>query len=579
MLLNETKSIETKNETAGKLARSAAMVLGAVALAASLILVSHLAKTDDDASAKAAAALQAHHSDALVISEAISRDFRYASSLNGPTEERTRDPNDAGLVKTAAGEKLSKAEEIDLRISGRYGNPVVGRFLRNVSTQNAIQLYVEATRLIDTRHLEPASYQKRVERSLKNLMQAVENRAFRDANGLSASPQQVAAFRSSLQRLTFSRPVRNSSDALNVMYQTMNVASRQLGLRPTTVAMEFVYGATESLDKYSGFVPKEVNRQPSADLEDHIVGIGVEIKPHDSGERIMRARRGGPAVDAGLRKGDILVSVNGRTLEGQNLDYIADLITGPAGSRMIVGIIRDGQRLSPVTLVRRRVTIHSVSEIRMVDEATGVGYIKLDKFAKSSSAEFDSALWQLHRQGMKSLVIDLRGNPGGLLTTAIDLSNKFLPCGAIVSTRGRTAADQSAERASYEKTWKVPLVVLVDGNSASASEIFAAAIQENRRGVIVGRQSYGKGSVQTHFPLQTVAANLRLTTARFYSPIGRKMAGAGVKPDVKVAKSASSVDRDIKAAISVTRNDRLKTMAMAKSGCRSRANHVLHQGT
>ena len=181
--------------------------------------------------------------------------------------------------------------------------------------------------------------------------------------------------------------------------------------------------------------------------------------------------------------------------------------------------MRRDERVAEVKLVRRRVEVHSVSEVKMLEN--GVGYIKLEKFAQNSSEECDKALWDLYRQGMKSVVVDVRGNPGGLLTTAIQMSNKFVPSGTIVSTRGRDATDNTVEYAHRDRTWKLPLVVLVDENSASASEIFAAAVQENGRGVIVGRKTYGKGTVQTHFPLQTIPGVLRLTTAQFFSPTGR----------------------------------------------------------
>ena len=205
----------------------------------------------------------------------------------------------------------------------------------------------------------------------------------------------------------------------------------------------------------------------------------------------------------------------------------------------------------------------------MLGVAVTVKYIKLDKFAQSSDNEMDQALWSLHRQGMQSLVIDLRGNPGGLLTTAISLSNKFLPSGSIVSTRGRNASDNTSESATYEQTWSVPLVVVIDENSASASEIFAAAIQENDRGIIVGRKSYGKGTVQTHFPLQSVSGNLKLTTARFFSPTGRVMAGAGVTPDLPVnvggvaLERYTSTDSDIGQALRVAASPELKELAKA----------------
>ncbi len=270
---------------------------------------------------------------------------------------------------------------------------------------------------------------------------------------------------------------------------------------------------------------------PSAELEDHIVGIGVEIKADERGMLISKALPGGPAAQAGLQSGDLIESIDGHKVTGASLDSAVDLITGPSGSQITLGVRRD-ERLAEVKLVRRRVEVHSVSEVKMLDDT--VGYIKLDKFAQNSSEECDKALWDLYRQGMKSLVIDVRGNPGGLLTTAIQLSNKFIPAGTIVSTRGRDASDDMVEYAHRDRTWKTPLVVLVDENSASASEIFAAAVQENGRGMIVGCRTYGKGTVQTHFPLQTVQGTLRLTTAKFFSPNGREMAGAGVEPDVHV---------------------------------------------
>ena len=142
-------------------------------------------------------------------------------------------------------------------------------------------------------------------------------------------------------------------------------------------------------------------------------------------------------------------------------------------------------------------------------------------------------MWSLHRQGMRSLVLDLRGNPGGLLDESIDICNLFLPSGRIVATRGRNASDNMDESATWSRTWSTPLVVLVDGDSASASEIFAAAVQENGRGVIVGRKTYGKGTVQTHFPLRTVSGELKLTTAKFYSPRGREMAGRRRDPGLR----------------------------------------------
>ena len=458
-------------------------------------------------------------------------------------------------------------DEIQKRLMQRYGNPVVARFIATTPAQRGAALYQETSRLIDTRHLRPATYTDRVQQAIRNLVVAVETPMFLQANQIHPSDDRVRAFQASLEQMLGGRTVSSMTDAISVMNGTIDLAGRQLGLRPMAVVAEFVYGATESLDKYSAFEPEVGARQPSAalGLEDHIVGIGVEIKPHDSGVLVVKALPGGPAARAGLQADDVVVAINGRDLQGQTLEYAVDQITGPLGSSLTLTVVRNGRQLPAMTLVRSRVTINSVSEYKLL--AGEVGYIKLDKFAESSEREMDQSLWSLHEQGMKSLVIDLRGNPGGLLTTAIALSDKFLPAGPIVSTRGRTTGDQMLQTAKYPNTWKVPLVVLVDSNSASASEIFAAAIQENRRGLVVGHTTFGKGTVQTHFPLTSVSGSLRLTTATFYAPSGRPMAELGVEPDIRLddvlAGLGGTLTEELVMSVSINmaRSDYLQRMA------------------
>ena len=147
----------------------------------------------------------------------------------------------------------------------------------------------------------------------------------------------------------------------------------------------------------------------------------------------------------------------------------------------------------------------------------------------------DQALWSLHRQGMRPLIVDVRGNPGGLLNAAVEVADKFLPSGKIVSTRGRTHREDYDYTAHQVGTWRVPLVVLIDGDSASASEIFAGAIQDHQRGTVVGQRSYGKGSVQGIFPLSRYKSGVRLTTAQFFSPSGQAITQHGIIPTLSVA--------------------------------------------
>ena len=469
---------------------------------------------------------------------------------------------------------MSETEKIQARLAYRYGNPTVTRFAQSTSAQQLLSLYAEASQMIDARHLEPADYQARIEQGLRNLSLAVENQTFLRANNISPGTTQVRTFQSALTNVAATRQSRNLQEAAATVQYVASMASQQIGLSPQTTIMEFVYAATESLDKYSTFLPEAGPNAPSVSLEDHVVGIGVELKPHDRGAEVVSALRNSPAEQAGLQKGDLIVAVDGVTLSGRTLDFVVDRIGGAIGTQLQLAVVRGSRSPATVTLTRSRVRVYTVNDVRMIDTQNKVGYLRLSKFAEASADELDQALWQLHREGMKSLVFDVRGNPGGLLTSAIDISNRFLHSGTIVSTRGRTSADNMAESATFEQTWSVPLVVLVDKNSASASEIFAAAIQENNRGLVVGQRSYGKGTVQTHFPLRSVSGTLKLTTAKFYSPGGRVMAGAGVTPDVPVQEARSGnvsagYDADVEAALSLTQSSRL--LELARNGHQNRS--------
>jgi len=372
-----------------------------------------------------------------------------------------------------------------------------------------------------------------------------------------------------MARLWDNLNVNNRSDAESVMRTVVQHAQQVPGMTPGMVAFEFANATVDTLDKFSALEPSEPGRGPSAALESEMVGVGIEVKQHDDGLLLMRALRGGPAAEAGLKSGDIITGIDRRRIGGMPMSQSVDLVKGPSGSRITLAIVRNGRQANSVTLTRRRFRVWTVNDVRMV-QGTNVGYVNLSQFAQTSTQELDQALGQLHRQGMKSLILDVRGNPGGLLTTCVEISNRFLPCGTIVSTKGRLSDDNMHEAATFNRTWGTPLVVLVDGDSASASEILAAAVQDNKRGVVVGQKSYGKGTVQTHFPLQSIKGNLRLTTARFYSPSGRAMSGSGVTPDIRIddADGVANGDRVMNEAIQIAQSRQLKEMAVASGKCR-----------
>ncbi|NNJ24615.1 S41 family peptidase [Alienimonas chondri] len=469
------------------------------------------------------------------------------------------------------------------RLAYRYDDPKVVRFATGSGWTRLVNLYRESSQLIDARHRAPNSYADRVAQALENLNEAVGNDSFRRAHRVTANAQQVQSFRSRLSGMN-ARNVRNQTDALEVMRQTASLAQNDLGLSADAVAAEFLFGAVESLDKYSGFLPSDSRVGYGADLtvipavtagplDTSVVGLGVELKEHDRGVVIVKPLAGGPAAAAGLKRGDVITKVDGQDLAGRGLNGAADLIVGREGTTVQLRVMRDN-RFGTFNLRRARVELKTVSVVELMTAPDGskVGYLKLDRFAATTQTELDAALWQLYQSGMKSLVMDLRGNPGGLLDQAISVSDTFLPNGTIVSTRGRLAEDNMSSAAKKSRTWKVPMAVIVDDGSASASEIFAAAIQDNRRGVIVGRNSYGKGTVQTHFPVRTVSGDLKLTTALFYSPSGRQMAEEGVAPDVTVTEDREILpldrDADVLAALKAASSREAATMAATPGAAR-----------
>jgi carboxyl-terminal processing protease len=197
--------------------------------------------------------------------------------------------------------------------------------------------------------------------------------------------------------------------------------------------------------------------------------------------------------------------------------------------------------------------------VRIADSQYGIGYLKLTCFQKTTARDLDTALWKLHREGMKSLVVDVRGNPGGLLVAAVEVVDRFVERGVIVSTRGRSTQEDFTYSAHEQGKWRMPLVVMIDQDSASAAEIFAGAIRDHHRGTTVGVRSFGKGSVQGIFPLDDSTAGVRLTTAKFYSPNGRPYSRVGVDPDITVRVTAKPIDGKLPAGDDATLTAALQT--------------------
>lgn len=290
-------------------------------------------------------------------------------------------------------------------------------------------------------------------------------------------------------------------------------------------------GMVESLDdSYAAYYTAEEYDEYLSTVNGSYTGLGLLIgQPDENGAPVLDVYDDTPASAGGVLPGDYVVAVDGKSVSGLLLDEIASLISRQAGESVTLTLLRDGNSFD-VSLTSAAISIKRV-EHYLYNERTG--YIKISMFSGNCVEEFNEAVEDLTDRGMKSLVIDLRDNPGGSLSSVVSIADAILGECDIVSVRGRFEADGEIY-SSNRKSISVPIAIIVNANSASASEILAAAVQDNGAGVIVGTTTYGKGIVQTTYPLSTNGGWVKFTTDGYYTPSGKSIHGTGVVPDIEV---------------------------------------------
>jgi carboxyl-terminal processing protease len=416
----------------------------------------------------------------------------------------------------------------------RYSDHTYVSALSSLSERDALAIYDEVLLKIQSNFVHEPRWQQVLNSGLTNLDVAITERAFCDRNLPQVPVERLAAVQRQLRELAPTKRVSDRRQAWDAVRSIASTLSVNHGLPSSAVILEFTSGAAAALDEYSGFLTGGQMDEVFSQIEGNFVGLGVELKTEPAGLLIVNVIPSGPAAQGGIVPGDRLIEVNGKTTADHSPDTLADMLRGAEGSLVEVVAKSPGREARRLSLTRRRVEVPSVEEVKMIDTQYGIGYFKLTSFQKTTSRDVDAALWKLHDQGMKHLIVDLRGNPGGLLKAAVDVADKFVYQGLIVSTRGRSPREDFDHRGEQAGTWRVPLVVLIDHDSASASEILAGAIRDHKRGTVVGIKSYGKGSVQGIFPLTAANVGIRLTTAKWYTPSGQAISGQGIAPDVAV---------------------------------------------
>ena len=304
-----------------------------------------------------------------------------------------------------------------------------------------------------------------------------------------------------------------------------------------TLVENALQGMVASLDPHSSYMNNKQFADMQIQTKGEFGGLGLQVTEDQGIIKVISPIDDTPAARAGMKPGDLILSLDGRTVEGMSLDDAVDKMRGSPGSAIKLSVKREHVD-KPIDVSMTREVIH----IQVVKSALygDVAYIRLASFDEQSDTKVREAIEKLKAQShgtLHGVVFDLRNNPGGLLDQAVDICEDFIPEGEIVSTRARHAEEsQRWDARGTDLVDGLPLVVLINGGSASASEIVAGALQDHRRAVILGTRSFGKGSVQTIFPIGDEGA-LRLTTARYYTPSGRSIQGLGIAPDVEVAES------------------------------------------
>lgn len=287
-------------------------------------------------------------------------------------------------------------------------------------------------------------------------------------------------------------------------------------------------------DPYTRFMNPEEFKSLQVDTSGELTGIGIQIGPDEKNGKkltVIAPIEGTPAAKAGLLAKDVIIKINGKTTEGMDTNAAVALIRGEAGTTVNLTILRSGQQ-KDFTIARAKIEIHPVEYSQVQTPAGNTGYIRLKQFSANSGKEMRNAITNLENKQVSGYILDLRNDPGGLLFSSVEIAQMWMDKGAIVSTKDRQGEVEREVSNGHALTNK-PLVVLVDKGSASASEILSGALQDNKRAVLVGSRTFGKGLVQSVRPLDD-GSGMAVTIAKYYTPLNRDINKRGIDPDVKV---------------------------------------------
>ena len=304
-----------------------------------------------------------------------------------------------------------------------------------------------------------------------------------------------------------------------------------------TILTNAYRGMLSGLDPYSQYFGSEELEDLKIETEGEFEGLGIEVIVKDGMLTVITPILDSPAFKAGILVGDRIIKIDGESTENMTIRDAVKKLRGKLGTKITLTVFHEGDTTpTDITIERAKIHVQSIRGARIVDADYKIGYLAVTNFQENTVRDMDAAIQDLMKKGMKCLILDLRFNPGGLLNVAVDMADKFLERGVIVSTKGRDKTQNYVYKAHKPGTYpNFPMVVLVNSGSASASEIVAGAIKDHKRGLLLGIKTFGKGSVQSLIPVGDGKAALKLTTARYYTPLGVCIHEKGIEPHVKVS--------------------------------------------
>ena len=297
-----------------------------------------------------------------------------------------------------------------------------------------------------------------------------------------------------------------------------------------------INGVLQSLDPYSAYMSPQTFKEMETETSGKFGGLGIEVGMEFGVVKVITPMDDSPAEREGVKAGDYIVKINGIQVQGKTLSEAVELMRGPVGSKLEITIRRKGVKKALVFEITREIIEVKSVKSKIIDDS--VGYIRLTAFNENSSKQIKNKIKKFKKNKINKYVLDLRNNPGGLLSQAVKISDFFLDNGEIVSTKSRKSSEN---RKYFAKKGDIingeTLVVLINYGSASAAEIVAGALKDHKRAILIGKNSYGKGSVQSIIPLKNKGA-IRLTISKYYLPSGKSISGTGITPDIEVAESS-----------------------------------------